>query len=278
VTEHDIRLNPPPFTPQVVFLDLDGTCIDDGPSLHPRIKAAVIKAQERTQIVIATGRMFRSGRRWALEMGVETPLICYQGALVKELVGDGKALLTNNLQAAPAIRAIEIARAHDWHRQIFVNDILLAEQDRPEVHDYVRIAGVEIEFVDDLVERSRGGVLKVVYVIHDLNAVASAQQLLRDELGEQAYITSSLPHLVEVVSPTAGKQKGAAVVCRELAVDPDQSLAVGDAPNDVGLLDFAAFGIAVAPVHEALVGHFDATCAGPKAAGVADVLEACGLA
>jgi Cof subfamily protein (haloacid dehalogenase superfamily) len=278
VTGRDIRLNPPPFTPQVVFLDLDGTCVDNVPSLNPRIKAAVIKARERTQIVVATGRMFRSGRRWALEMGVDTPLICYQGALVKEMDGDGKVLLANNLQSAPAIRAIEIARAHDWHRQIFVNDVLLAEQDRPEVHDYARVAGVEIEFVDDLVKHCRDGVLKVVYVIHDLDNMAGAQQLMRDELGEQAYITSSLPHLVEVVSPTAGKQKGAAVVCRELGVDPGRSLAVGDAPNDVGLLDFAAFGVAVAPVHEALIDHFDATCAGPKAAGVADVLEACGLA
>jgi Cof subfamily protein (haloacid dehalogenase superfamily) len=278
VTPRDIRQNPPPFVPQVVFLDLDGTCLDEVPSLNPRIKAAVIKAQERTQIVIATGRMFRSGSRWAREMDIETPLISYQGALVKELSGDGNVLFSDNLEAALAIRAVEIARANDWHRQVFVNDMLFAEQDRPEVHEYARIAGVPIQFVDDLVESARDGVLKVVCVSRDLDVVALAISTLRTEFGESAFVTSSLPHLVEVVSPTAGKEKGAAVVCRHLGVDPSKSLAIGDAPNDIGLLDFVAFSVAVAPVHPALEGHYDVTCAGPQSAGVTDVLEVCGLA
>jgi len=277
MTSRDIRRNPPPFVPQVTFIDLDGTCLDDVPSLHPRTRDAVIKARERTQIVIATGRMFRSGRRWAQEMNIDTPLICYQGALVKELSGDGEVLLSDNLKAELAIRAVEIARAHDWHRQVFINDILLTEQDRPELHEYVQRSGVPFQLVDDLVEHAREGVLKVVCVSRDLEVVAEAQRVFRNEFGKSAYVTSSLPHLVEVVSPTAGKEKGAALVCRHLGVDPGQSLAIGDAPNDVGILDYAAFSVAVAPVHDALQGHYNATCAGPEQAGVADVLQACGL-
>jgi Cof subfamily protein (haloacid dehalogenase superfamily) len=261
-----------------VFLDLDGTCLDRVPSLHPRIKAAVGKAQEHAKIVIATGRMFCSSLRWVRELGVEAPLICYQGALIKEVDGDEGVLLCDKLDAAVAIRIIEIARANGWHRQIFVNDTLLAEEDRPEVHEYADFTQVPIQFVDDLVEHSRGGVLKTVYVSHDLDVVATALRTLRSELGKSAYVTSSLPHLVEVVSPTAGKGNAAALICRHLGVDPGRSLAVGDAPNDSGLLDFAAFGVAVTPVHAALEGHCDATCAPPESAGVADVLEVCGLA
>jgi Cof subfamily protein (haloacid dehalogenase superfamily) len=274
----DIRDNPPPFTPEVVFLDLDGTCLDRVPSLHPRTKAAVAKAQERAAIVVATGRMFRSGRRWAEEMGVRTPLICYQGALVQELNGEGRVLFSDILEASVVIRAIEIAREHDWHRQVFVDDTLLAEQDRPEVHEYARIAGVPIEFVDDLVEKSRGGVTKMVCVSRDLDVVQLALNTFRGEFGDRALVNSSLPHLVEVVSATAGKAKGAAVVCGHLGLDPAKSMAVGDAPNDIDLLDFARFAVAVDPVHSGLEGHYEVTCAGPDQAGVADVLEACGLA
>ena len=46
----------------------------------PRLRA------EGIHVVIVTGRMFQSVRRYALEAGIDDPVVCYQGAVVAEPV------------------------------------------------------------------------------------------------------------------------------------------------------------------------------------------------
>src|SRR5580700_9514851 len=84
----DIRaIWPPaqPFLPRVVVLDLDGTTIDYRQELLPRVRDAVRAVAARMPVIIATGRMYRSALYWAEELGVLQPLICYQGAMVREM-------------------------------------------------------------------------------------------------------------------------------------------------------------------------------------------------
>ena len=55
-------------------------------------------------------------------------------------------------------------------------------------------------------------------------------------------------------------------------------VAVGDAPNDVDMLEAVGFGVAVEGALEEVLGAADATCPPPDRAGVADLLAALGLA
>jgi hydroxymethylpyrimidine pyrophosphatase-like HAD family hydrolase len=55
--------------------------------LRPRTKAAIAAVRaEGIHVVIVTGRMFQSVRRYALEAGIDDPVVCYQGAVVAEPV------------------------------------------------------------------------------------------------------------------------------------------------------------------------------------------------
>ena len=51
--------------------------------LRPRTAAALRAAGEAgIHVVIATGRMYRSVRPYAEAVGIQAPLVCYQGATV----------------------------------------------------------------------------------------------------------------------------------------------------------------------------------------------------
>jgi hydroxymethylpyrimidine pyrophosphatase-like HAD family hydrolase len=51
--------------------------------LPPRTITAIRAARAAgIQVVIATGRMFRSALPYAQAAGIEAPLVCYQGAAV----------------------------------------------------------------------------------------------------------------------------------------------------------------------------------------------------
>jgi Cof subfamily protein (haloacid dehalogenase superfamily) len=271
----------PATTPAAVLLDLDGTCLDsEDQFLHPRTREAVRESARRLPVIIATGRMYRSALPWCRELGIHTPLVCYQGALVRELPppeGAGTVLLDEGVPSAVALRALRVARAHNWHFQAYQDDELYCEQDRPEAHLYARIAGVPINFVDDLAPLLRRSTSKVICVIEDPREVDRCIATMTRELKSDARVTRSLPQFVEIVSPRVSKAAACALVCERLGVRISDAVAIGDAPNDVEMLDAACFAIVVSTAPASVLAHADATCAPPREAGVADALAALGL-
>ena len=276
----DVREAALPAAPGLVVLDLDGTCLDGEQQLHPRIESAVRMASQRVPVVIATGRMFRSARVWARRLGVTAPIICYQGAFCAEL-GDGdgppeRVLWDERLRGAAVQAVVTVARTNGWHRQVFREDRCLCEEDRPEARLYAKIAGIEYELVSDLYTEAMRGATKSICVIDDVAEVRRCRTLLELTLGEEATVTRSLPQFVEVTNPKGTKALAVERLRAHLGIE-GAVIAVGDAPNDAGLLDAADLGVAVRGDAE-LLPHAQVTCALPQEAGVADVLEALGLA
>ena len=276
------QLELPGWRPELIALDLDGTCVDGYLRLDPRIAAAVASAAKQLPVVVATGRMYRSALPWARKLGVTAPLVCYQGALVQELPdrnsAPGAVLSHIPLGALATRRAIATARAHGWHRQGYFNDRLLCEEDRPELDFYRDIAGVEITFVDDLAEAVRGGSTKLVCVITDEAGAMDCETVMRSSLGGLARVTRSQPQFVEITDPAATKSEALRRVCREFGVAMEHCIAVGDAPNDIDMLAAVGFGVAVAGAKGSVLQVAAAVCQGPQQGGVAAVLRAFGLA
>lgn len=268
------------FTPRVAVLDIDGTLITEDLVMHPRTRDAVRRATATLPVILATGRMYSSALPWAQELHVSLPLVCYQGALVRELpAGDtpGAVVFEEGLEPAVARHAIRIARDHGWHRQAYAGDKLYCEEDRPEAHLYAAIAQVPINFVDDLDEVVRNGSTKVVLVSEDQAVIEACLVAMNDGLGASARVTRSTDRFVEVISPRVNKALAIGMVCASLGLSLRDAVAVGDAPNDIEMLVSAGCGVAVRSARAEVLAAADATCAGPDDAGVADVLEHFGL-
>jgi Cof subfamily protein (haloacid dehalogenase superfamily) len=280
----DIRDAWPPartFVPRAVILDLDGTTVDYRQELLPRVRDAVRATGARMPVVVATGRMYRSALFWAEELGILEPLICYQGAMVREMPhSDGspaRTIFEQPLRAAPATRALHIAREQDWHYQAYQDDELLCERDRPEARLYSHISGVPFRLVPDLEPLLVRGTTKAACVIEDPVEVDRASALMSRELDGSARVTRSNPEFVEILDPDVSKAAACAIVCARAGCTLADAIAFGDAPNDIELLVAAGFGIAVSSSRPEVLAVADATCARPEDAGVADVLEALGL-
>jgi Cof subfamily protein (haloacid dehalogenase superfamily) len=258
-------------------LDLDGTCLDDQQNLHPRIRECVRRATQRLPVVVATGRMYRSALPWARELGTQAPLVCYQGAVVREFSANetmGDVLYACELGAPAAVGALLIAREHGWHFNAYQNEELLCEQDRPEAHLYARIANVPINFVADLEPVLQRGVAKAICVIEDPHEAQRCIATLKTHLDGTARVTQSLPQFVEIVNPSVSKAIGARLALEHMNASLQRSVAIGDAPNDIEMLDAAGFSVAVKGAAATVVDAASAVCAVPQEGGVADVLEA----
>jgi Cof subfamily protein (haloacid dehalogenase superfamily) len=271
----------PGFTVRCVVLDLDGTCLDAMQRLHPRVRDAVRSAARRLPVIVATGRMYLSALPWARELHIDLPLVCYQGAVVRDIPrateGLGELLFEAPLAPEPSLRALRVARRHRWHYQAYQDEKLLCEEDRPEAHLYARIAQIPITFVDDLEPLLRRGTTKAVCVIEDAGEVRRCIETMSRELGASARVTRSMPQFVEIINPAVSKAAAVELTLGRAGLTLAEAVAVGDAPNDLEMLAAAGFAVAVATAAPEVLAVAGATCAPPDRAGVADVLEALAL-
>src|SRR5438477_594224 len=117
--------------------------------LGPRDVEAVHRLVGAGVAVIAcTGRPFPGALPWVERLGLAGPIICYQGAQVRNL--DGTVLLEHGIAHQTAMEVIRFARKRNLHVQAYREDQLIVEHDREEAQLYATHAGMQVHVVEDL--------------------------------------------------------------------------------------------------------------------------------
>ena len=95
-----------------------------------------------------------------------------------------------------------------------------------------------------------------------------------DRFDERLYISKSLPYFLEFASPNVTKAAGLDFVAEHVGFPREQTVAFGDGENDIELVEWAGYGVAVANAHERVRELADFVCPSVDEEGVAQVLEA----
>src|SRR5205085_5365308 len=88
------------------------------------------------------------------------------------------------------------------------------------------------------------------------------------------YISKSLPYFLEFASPRVTKAEGLQFLAEHLGFERSEAVAFGDGENDVELLEWAGYGVAVANAHRRVLDVADLVCPPVDEEGVAQVIEA----
>ena len=277
-------------TPRLLISDIDGTLVDDRLTLDPDDIAAVQRARSAGTLVgLATGRMYRSAVPFAEQLQVDLPLICYQGAVVRERPGPdaprsprsgqplGRLWREQGLEGPLALRVLALAEVHGWSCTAYQGDDLLVAREDASVAYYNRIARVPVTVVPDLRERLRAGTTKLVVVEPDPARFPAVMAAVRASVGAEGEVTQSYAGFCEVTAP--GVTKGAALrwLCQRLGIALGDVVAVGDAPNDLSLLAAAGTAVAVRTAVPEVRAQADWIAPGPGQGGIAAVVEHFGL-
>jgi HAD superfamily hydrolase (TIGR01484 family) len=68
---------------KAVFTDLDGTLLHEDGKVPPHTRAVISRLRARgVGVFVATGRSVCAAKSAVGELGLDTPLICYNGAVV----------------------------------------------------------------------------------------------------------------------------------------------------------------------------------------------------
>jgi Cof subfamily protein (haloacid dehalogenase superfamily) len=241
--------------------------------LGPRTLAAVRAARERgLRILVATGRMFRSVRPYVEQLGLEDPVICYQGAVVAD-PRSGRFLRHEPIPVELAEETIAALEEEGFHVNCYVDDELYVARVTPEAESYARFQSLPIHPVGDLVAWLEEPPTKLV-AVGEPRALDALEERMKARFAGRLYISKSLPYFLEFASPEVTKGSGLAFLAEHLGFGPEDTVAFGDGENDVELLEWVGYAVAVANAHERVLAVADFVCPSAAEEGVAQVLEA----
>jgi Cof subfamily protein (haloacid dehalogenase superfamily) len=243
------------------------------PAWRPRTLDALAAARAAgLHVIVVTGRMFRSVRPYLEEAEITDPVICYQGAVVADPVG-GAFLRHVPIARATALEALEAAEDAGFHVNCYVDDQLYVATVTPEARAYADFQHLEIHAVGNLRSWLAADPTKLV-AVGDPEALDRLEAELRPRFAGRLYVSKSLPFFLEFASPDVNKGAGLDFVARRLGFESAATVGFGDGENDVELLEWCGYGVAVANAHERVLAVADLVCPTADEEGVAQVLEA----
>jgi len=253
--------------------DFDRTLVGEDAAWHPRTLAALARARdEGLHVIVVTGRMFRSVRPYLEQAGLFDPVVCYQGAVVAD-PASGEFLRHVPIERELALEAIDAVTAAGFHLNCYVDDLLYVERVTPEARAYADFQHLEIHAVGPLHDWLAADPTKLV-AVGEPRALDELEAELKPRFAGRLYISKSLPYFLEFANVAVDKGAGLDFVAQRLGFARDRTIAFGDGENDVDLLEWAGYRVAVANADERVLAVADLVCPSVVDEGVAQVLEA----
>ena len=211
--------------------------------LDPRDVTALERIKSGGVTVTATtGRPFPGALPWAKKLGLDGPIICYQGAEIR--TPDDEMLLDHGIPHDVAMEVIRYARHRNLHVQAYRDDELIVERDRPEAHRYSEHAGMPLHLVPDLDTAMGPTTPKLVIVA----VPAELEKLLpgaRARWKDKLNVATSTPDYLEFTNYNSDKAVALKFLAERLGVPREQTAAAGDGRNDASMIAWAGLGVAI---------------------------------
>jgi len=216
--------------------------------------------------------MFRSVRPYLEAAGIDDPVVCYQGAVVAD-PATGEFLRHQPIPLELARETVAVLEEEGFHVNCYVDDELYVAEVNPEAERYAGFQHLPIHAVGNLAAWLSEPPTKLV-TIGDPDMLDGLEARMKERFAGRLYISKSLPYFLEFASPEVTKASGLAFVAEQLGFAPERTVAFGDGENDVELLDWAGFGVAVANAHGRVLEVADWVCPSAEVEGVAQVMDA----
>ncbi|SDI65063.1 Cof-type HAD-IIB family hydrolase [Natribacillus halophilus] len=251
---------------KLVFFDIDGTLYDDEKTVPYATEKAIETLKERGhEVAIATGRapfMFESLRQ---AFDIDT-YVSFNGSYV---VVAGEVVLARSLQQE-ALAALHEAASDDQHVMVFMDH----EGAITDVENHSRIAQclgeLNMDYPPISLKRPEGDIYQALLFTEE------NEPFSYDHYRDFNFVRWH-KFSVDVLPAGGSKAKGVQKAADILDVDIQDTLAFGDALNDIEMLELVGTGVAMGNALAATKAAADFTTAAVDEEGIAKGLKKLGL-
>lgn len=234
---------------KLVATDIDGTILIPEGNFTESVKKCISElCQKGIKVVLVTGRMNTAASRIAQDLGLDTPVVSYQGGLIKH---NGKTLYEKCLTTEQAERIIDWAKKVNIHLNLYNDDILYSEKECYEVERYCNNLHTHYE-VKQFCDIEKVKVNKLLAI--DYNHPEKIDELERElpKIFPELYIVKSTPYFLEFSNKEASKYCAVKFLQNYWGIAEEETLTIGDQNNDIALLKAGGIRVAMGNATEEL--------------------------
>lgn len=237
---------------RLIAMDLDDTLLTDELKVSEPTRQAMNDAIARgVHITIATGRMFDSAQKIARQVGLNVPIITYQGSLIKNLL-DEEVLYERSVPVSVARRIYEYCQEHGLHLQSYIDDKLYAPEENDRLRGYAKQSNIPYIIEPDFARIINHEKQTKLLIIDEPALLDALLPELRDLLGSEVHLTKSKPNYLEFMHKEGTKGHALRFLAAHYGIPIEETIAMGDAMNDHEMVEAAGLGVAMANAVPAL--------------------------
>ena len=226
---------------KIIALDMDGTLLNDDKIITEMTKKALQSAREKgVKVVLASGRPIDGLRRYLEELGLVDDneyVLSYNGCLVQETKSE-KIISEKGLKGSDLHYIYNFSPTRG----------LITPKNSKYTEVEADINKIDIN-ICDFDEISKDESIIKIMLIDEPEVLDKAIAKLPKEVGEKYNLAKSTPYFFEIINKESNKGLGLKALADYLNVDKDEIIAVGDAGNDLDMIEFAGLGVAMENGH-----------------------------
>ncbi|MBW3625474.1 MAG: Cof-type HAD-IIB family hydrolase [Armatimonadetes bacterium] len=259
---------------RLAAVDLDDTLLGPDHRISPRNAAAVRTLLDAgVEVVIASGRMHASTTAFAEELGLNGPILSYNGAMVK-VPASGEIYHHVPVPADLASEIVAFAEERDLPLNYYLDDQLRVKRHTDWSDLYHRRTGSVIHAVGNLRQYDGEQPTKMIILGAEDRVRALAQEMKERYAGRLTVLISH-PEYLEFMAPNVSKAYGLEAIGQRHGIAAEEMIAFGDSGNDIAMLEYAGFGVAMGNAREEVKAVSDYVAPRHDEDGFALAVESC---
>jgi len=232
---------------QLLALDLDDTLLGADLAISARNRQALRAAEERgVRIVLASGRAVPAMEKYAEELGMfDRPgyMISDNGSTVSSTLPRA-LLLSHSLERPLFLRLLQAFEVLDLPVQVYRDRTILVTRENAITGTDMKLSGFDRQIVPDMAASLDFNPTKLV-IPGDPEVLPTALAVIQSTFGNQVNAFISKPYFLEILPVQADKGIALGYVAQALGIHHNEVMAIGDAANDLGMIPFAGWGVAM---------------------------------
>lgn len=274
---------------KLIAIDLDDTMIYQG-ALSPGVMKALSELSNRgVEIVVATGRSLSSLPKSVRKLPFIRYAVMSNGACVYDFQKN-KVIIENTIERCMTIEIIKATRMLGTmsicYRDVFMvtpgsylKFMFFFSKAGKEIFGNKKIREIRKEFDDTTkivlslpsgVRRYSHNVEKILYRFSSEKKLTKALDIIK-QFPVEAISLTGLD--LEVNARGITKAHGLQILCSLLSISPERTIAVGDGTNDLEMLEFVGYSIAMGNASEKIKSIADAVAPNVKEDGLATIIK-----
>ncbi|MDP3681281.1 MAG: Cof-type HAD-IIB family hydrolase [Flavobacterium sp.] len=257
---------------KMLVLDMDDTLLTDDHTISDENKEMLFKAQELgVYVILASGRPTPAMTAYAKELQLDNSfMISYNGAVITDLKED-KVIFEQTLTQEQIHELYDYSLKSNTHIITYVDGKIVSETNSEFIEIEKNITGLEHNKVLSFKDEVQSSAVKCI-LLEEPSYLKEVEKDLKAAMPHLS-VSMSKPFFLEVAQNGIDKAASIKILAEKLDIHQSEIIAVGNAGNDLTMIEYAGLGVWVDNVTPELRDKGDFIVASNNNHGVAEVVR-----